>query len=45
VKNAIDQMAARWTRIVAMGVALSILGAFVAVMISDPLRASSPRRK
>jgi hypothetical protein len=40
VKNAIDQMAARWTRIVAMGVALSILGAFVAVMISDPLRAS-----
>ena len=40
VKNAIDQMAARWTRVVAMGVALSILGAFVAVMISDPLRAS-----
>jgi hypothetical protein len=35
VKDAMEQMAARWTRVVATGVALSILCAFVAVMISD----------
>jgi len=40
VKNAMEQMAARSTHVVAAGVALSILCAFIAVMISDPAHAS-----
>ncbi|MDQ1470751.1 MAG: hypothetical protein QOJ99_2231 [Bryobacterales bacterium] len=40
VKNAMDQIAARLTRVIASGVALSILCAFVAVILSDPAHAS-----
>ena len=39
VKNAMDQMVVRWTRVIATGVALSISCAFLAVMASDPQRA------
>jgi hypothetical protein len=36
VKTDMEQMAERWTQSVATGVAISVLGAFIAVMISDP---------
>src|SRR3954454_23247340 len=40
VKDAMEQMAERWTHVVAAAVAISIFLAFIAVMISDPRHVS-----
>jgi hypothetical protein len=40
IKNDMEQMAERWMHAIALGVAISILAAFVGVIISDPQHAT-----